>query len=148
MTCPNHASFCLLTVVRGGPCGPTRKLILLRTQWLVLCSKQKMQKNVLVHLVLKAWILFFRVSKQGPCFTATANSKQTESKQSIASIRQYLHLIHLQMERNIFRASASQPIQKCLLNLLSTMHPRTLHSVPVATDDKTRTLHSCCVFYE
>ena len=23
-----------------------------------------------MHLVSKAWILFFRVSKQGPCFTA------------------------------------------------------------------------------
>ena len=38
VTCPNHASFCLLTVARRGSCGPTRKLILLRTQSLFLCS--------------------------------------------------------------------------------------------------------------
>ena len=37
VTCPNHASFRLLTVARRGSCGPTRKL--LRTQSLVLCSK-------------------------------------------------------------------------------------------------------------
>ena len=39
MTCPNHASFCLLTVARRGSCGPTSKLILFRTLPLVLCSK-------------------------------------------------------------------------------------------------------------
>ena len=39
VTCPNHASFRLLTVARRGSCGPKRKLILLRTQSLVLCSK-------------------------------------------------------------------------------------------------------------
>ena len=32
VTCMNHASFCLLTVASRGPCGPTRKLILLYTQ--------------------------------------------------------------------------------------------------------------------
>ena len=31
-TCPNHASFCLLTVTRRGSCRPTRKLILPCTQ--------------------------------------------------------------------------------------------------------------------
>ena len=30
VTCSNHLSFRLLTVARGGSCGPTRKLILLR----------------------------------------------------------------------------------------------------------------------
>ena len=39
VTCPNHASFHLLTVARRGSCGPTRKLILLCTQSLVLSSK-------------------------------------------------------------------------------------------------------------
>ena len=39
MTHPNHASFHLLTVASRGSCGPTRKLILLPTQSLVLCSK-------------------------------------------------------------------------------------------------------------
>ena len=47
------------------------KLILLCTRLLVLCSKKKMWRSFLKHLVSKAWILFFRVSKQGPCFTAT-----------------------------------------------------------------------------
>ena len=39
VTCPNHASFRLLTVARSGSCGPTRELILLRTQSLLLCYK-------------------------------------------------------------------------------------------------------------
>ena len=39
VTCPNHESFRLLTVARRGSYGPTRKLILLCTQSLVLCSK-------------------------------------------------------------------------------------------------------------
>ena len=39
VTCPNHARFCLQTIARKGSCGPTRKLILLCTQSLVLCSK-------------------------------------------------------------------------------------------------------------
>ena len=38
VTCPNHASFCLLIVARRGSCGPMRKLILLHTQSLVWCS--------------------------------------------------------------------------------------------------------------
>ena len=38
VTCPNHASFCLLTVARRGSC-PKRKLILLCAQSLVLCYK-------------------------------------------------------------------------------------------------------------
>ena len=41
-TCPNHARFRLLTVASRGSCGPTRKLNLLRTQSLVLCSKLEM----------------------------------------------------------------------------------------------------------
>ena len=39
VTCQNHANFRLLTVARSGSCAPTRKLILLRTQSLVLCSE-------------------------------------------------------------------------------------------------------------
>ena len=38
VTCPNHASFRLLTAARRGSCGPTRELIMLRIQSLVLCS--------------------------------------------------------------------------------------------------------------
>ena len=47
VTYSNHSSFHLLTVVRGGSCGPTGKLILLCTHSLVFCfettltSKQK-----------------------------------------------------------------------------------------------------------
>ena len=70
LVCDMPKCFHLLTVARRGSCGPSRKLILLPTQSLVLCSKQEMWKSFLQHLVLKAWILFFRVSKQGPCFTA------------------------------------------------------------------------------
>ena len=59
--CPNHANFRLLTVARRGSCKPTNKLNLLRTQSLVLRSKE-IRRNFLVHLVSKAWTLFFRVS--------------------------------------------------------------------------------------
>ena len=37
VTCYNHVSFRILTVARGGSCGPT-KFILLRTQLFVVCS--------------------------------------------------------------------------------------------------------------
>ena len=63
VTCPNHVSFRLLTIARRGSCLPSRKLILLRTQSLVLRSKEEMRRSFLVRLVPKAWILFFRVSK-------------------------------------------------------------------------------------
>ena len=49
---------------------PTREFILLRTQALVLCSKWKMRRNFLRHLVSKACALFLRLRKQGPCFSA------------------------------------------------------------------------------
>ena len=39
VACSNHEIFRLLTVARRGSCGPTKKLILLRTQSSVLCSK-------------------------------------------------------------------------------------------------------------
>ena len=54
VTCPNHASFCHSTVARRGSCGPTKKLILFRTQSLVLCSKYEMRGSFLGHLVSKA----------------------------------------------------------------------------------------------
>ena len=38
MTCPNHGNFPPLKVAWRGSCGPTRKLILLRTHSLDLCS--------------------------------------------------------------------------------------------------------------
>ena len=60
VTCPNHASFRLLTVLRKGSFGPTRKMILLCTQSLVLCSEQEIQK--FPHA-------FGFKSLQGPCFT-------------------------------------------------------------------------------
>ena len=41
VTCPNHASFHHLTVVRRDFCGPTRKLILPCTKSLVLCSNRR-----------------------------------------------------------------------------------------------------------
>ena len=71
-TRPNHAIFRLLTVASRGFCRPKRKLILLRTQSLVLCSKKETRRSFLRHLVSKAWILHFpfRFSKQDPCFRA------------------------------------------------------------------------------
>ena len=47
VTCkyPNHANFPLSTVARRDSCGPTRKLILLRTQSLALCSKYEIRRT-------------------------------------------------------------------------------------------------------
>ena len=56
VTCPNHASFCLWTVARRGSRRPTRKLILLRTQSLVLCSNKEMQRSSLRHLTLYFYV--------------------------------------------------------------------------------------------
>ena len=67
VTCPNYASFFLLTVVRRGSCGPTMKWILLRIQSLVLCSEWEMRREALGFESLDP---FFKVRKQGPCFTA------------------------------------------------------------------------------
>ena len=50
VTCPNHASFLLLTGARTGSCGPTRELILFRTQSLVLCSKE-LWRSFFMHSV-------------------------------------------------------------------------------------------------
>ena len=47
VTCPNHASFRLLTVARKGSCGSTRMLILLHTQLLVLCSKSSVKAGIM-----------------------------------------------------------------------------------------------------
>ena len=35
-----------------------------------LVLKEEMQRRFLRRVVSQTWILFFRVSKQGPCFTA------------------------------------------------------------------------------
>ena len=52
---------------KRGSCGPTRELILLRIQSLVLCSS----RSFLMHLVSKSLDpFFFRVSKHGLCLTA------------------------------------------------------------------------------
>ena len=58
VTCWNHVSFRLLTVARRGSCRPTRKLILLCTQSLVLCntfsfpSKFKPYKSLVTSILL------------------------------------------------------------------------------------------------
>ena len=54
----NQVSFSPLIVARKGSCGPTRKLISLRTKSLVLCCMWEMWRSLLGHLVLKAWTLF------------------------------------------------------------------------------------------
>ena len=55
VTCSNHASFRLLTVARRSSCGPTKKLILLRTQLLAFGSE--MRRSLLMNLVSKVCIL-------------------------------------------------------------------------------------------
>ena len=68
---PEPCKFRLLTIARSGSCGPTRKLILLRTQSLVFYSKWEIRLSFLMHLLgFESLDPFFRVSKQGPCFTA------------------------------------------------------------------------------
>ena len=46
VTCPNYASFRLLTVARRGSCGPTGKLILLLTQSLVDREEKKRRRRL------------------------------------------------------------------------------------------------------
>ena len=46
---PKHATFRLLPVARRDSCRPTRKLILLCKQSMVLCLKKKMQRSFLRH---------------------------------------------------------------------------------------------------
>ena len=62
VTCLNYASFRLLTVSRSS-CGPTRELILPRTQFLVLCSKKEMRRSFLRDLISKVWIPFTESAK-------------------------------------------------------------------------------------
>ena len=57
MTCPNHASLYLLRIARRGSRGSARKLILLLTQSLVLCSEQE-TRSFFTLLIWKAWIIF------------------------------------------------------------------------------------------
>ena len=71
-------SFHLLTVAKRGSSGPTKKLTLLRTESLVLCSKRKMRISFLRHFVSKAWI-FFSGSKQGLSLTATEEDGEYKS---------------------------------------------------------------------
>ena len=74
VACPNHARFHSLTVARKGSCGPTKKLILLRTQSVVFCSL--LQVGDLYGKVSSCtWFrkpgsFFFLVSKKDLCFTA------------------------------------------------------------------------------
>ena len=74
VTCRNHASFRLLAVARCS-CGPTRKSILFRTQWLVSCSKQEMRRSLLKAFGLEGLDPFLRVSEQGSCFTAIGKTE-------------------------------------------------------------------------
>ena len=71
VTCPNHASFRLLTVTRRASFGSTGELILLRTQSFVLWSRLEMRRrSFLQALGFEGLDPFLRVSKQGPCFIA------------------------------------------------------------------------------
>ena len=70
ITCLNHASFHLFTAARSSSCGPTRKLILLGTQSLVVLQVGDVEKSP-QSLGFESLDPLFRVSKQGPCITAT-----------------------------------------------------------------------------
>ena len=75
---PNHTSLHLLTVARRGSCnGPTWKLILLRTQSLVLCSKQEMRRSV----------------QQGPCLSAIGEDGVTEDFYSLHLLTKLMVLL-------------------------------------------------------
>ena len=73
VTCPNHARFHSLTVARKGSCGPTKKLILLRTQSVVFCSLLQVggAKKFSQALGFENLDPFYRVGKPSPCFIAT-----------------------------------------------------------------------------
>ena len=73
VTCPNHASFRLLTVARKDSGGLTRKLILLRTQS-VDCVLPVGDTEKFPHaLGFKILDPFVRISKQGPSVCAGAS---------------------------------------------------------------------------
>ena len=64
VTCPDHASFHLLTVARGGCCGSTQKLILLHTP---VCLALQVGN---AETFPQAWILLSESASKGPCSTA------------------------------------------------------------------------------
>ena len=101
VTCPKPASLRLLTVARSS-CGPIRKLILFHTQSLVLCSKWKMQRGFLKHLVSKAWILF---------------------NQSVSRVHVSQPLKRLEATRNLYSLN--------LLEKLMALHHQTLFSLAI-----------------
>ena len=65
--------FHILTVARRGSCGPTRKLILLHTLLLVLCSELEMWRFPQA-LYLESSDPFLRVSEQDQCLTVENSS--------------------------------------------------------------------------
>ena len=73
VTCPNHISFRLLTVARRTSCEPPRKLILLCTQPLVVCSE-----NFSHALDFENLDPFDRVCMQSPCFKAVEEDGNDE----------------------------------------------------------------------
>ena len=124
MTCPNHASFRLLTVARGGSCGSTRKLILLRTQSFVLRSKRKYGEVSSCTWFRNpgSFFLFFPVSKLGPCFTAVGEDGSDK------------RLVQTELARKAGGASSGAVLENkstlhfltvlVVANVVSCVHPR------------------------
>ena len=88
VTCPNHTSFRLLTDARRGSCGPTRKLFLIRTKSLVLCSK--MRRSFLMHLVSKVWILSFSESASRVHVSQSSQNVSTKSDRYVIYLDLFL----------------------------------------------------------
>ena len=124
MTCLNHASFHLLTVAGRDSCGPTGKLILLRTQSLVLCSKEEMRRSFLRHLVSKAWIflLFFQSVSR---IRVSQPWRRTEVTRDLYHLNLLAKLMVL--HHHILFSLVLLPLlrQSCCRFLLSRCHPCT-----------------------
>ena len=74
VTCPNGVSFPLVTVGRRGPCGPTGKLILLRTHSKIVGRPTKLctERQSFFFVVVFLRALLLRNSQQEYCGECTA----------------------------------------------------------------------------
>ena len=78
VTCSNQAGFHLLTVAREGSCGPTKELILLHTQSLVMCSNYRSCGEVSSGTWLRRLGSFSQSQQAGSMFHS--HREQTHSK--------------------------------------------------------------------
>ena len=96
MTCPNHGNFRLLTVAKRGSCGPTKGVGLALHPVTGFVLKVGGVEKLPLALGFEGPDPFFRVSKQGPCFTATEEDRG--DKRLIQSLNLLAKLMVLQRQ--------------------------------------------------